>query len=98
VLRRLVRWQHPERGLLLLFFFPGPIPDDRRKTTRHDCSNRPMGAPRGVLANRGNGLDAGPTSRSPWQVNISSLEFRSDPFFSRAFRGALKNGPAWIPR
>ena len=79
----LVRWQHPERGLLLPGQFltiaedTGMIVAIGQWVLREACSQTREWLDAGLLA-------------VPVAVNISSLEFRSDPFLE-GIQGALKN-------
>ena len=79
----LVRWQHPERGLLLPGQFltiaedTGMIVAIGQWVLREACCQTREWLDAGLLA-------------VPVAVNISSLEFRSDPFLE-GIQGALKN-------
>src|SRR5258706_3577108 len=79
----LVRWQHPERGLLLPGEFltiaedTGMIVAIGQWVLREACWQTRKWLDAGLLA-------------VPVAVNISSLEFRSDPFLE-GIQGALKN-------
>jgi diguanylate cyclase (GGDEF)-like protein len=79
----LVRWQHPERGLLLPGQFltiaedTGMIVAIGQWVLREACWQTREWLDAGLLA-------------VPVAVNISSLEFRSDPFLE-GIQGALKN-------